>query len=152
MNANESAPHPYELSARLGAKAHLLGLRLTRLDAREGAGAYEDGPYDISADLTPSYVTPAHLLIYTFDFTVKVMRGRRNALKVRAVYEVAFHVPDEDFTEDEYTAFGSTTAVRVVHPYLRRQINDLTHEFAMDPAVIDLLRVGLPDPIKSVRR
>lgn len=154
MSESESKSNPSErrlrLSARLGSRAHLLGLRTTRLEAREGSGAFGDQEYDVSIEVSPGFNVDESLLVYSFDFTVKLTNGRRNALKVRVAYEVAFWIPDDvNYRDEEFQAFGEATAVRVVHPYLRRQIHELTVDFALPATVIDLLRVQLSDPIAN---
>lgn len=147
-----SPRHPSEPSARLGATAHLLGLRLSKLDARQGAAAFDDGVKSMEVELAPNFwlADDGSMIVYTFEFVVRMKTGRRLALKVTAEYEIAFSIPSaESFDADELIAFGDTTARRVVHPYLRQQVHALTLAFGLAPAVMDLVRISLADPMSS---
>lgn len=129
-------------SARIGAKAELLGLRLSNLTARTGSAAFANTNLALQVAVSPKFYVDEGVLLYNFEFNVRVTSGRRLAWKLTAPYEVAFTVPAGfEASDEEYIAFGESTAMRVAFPYLRQLVNSLSLEFAMPPALLGLIRV-----------
>jgi preprotein translocase subunit SecB len=139
-------------AGRVAAKADLLDIRAVRLDAALVSGNVEP-PYDVVVEIDPSYdASPfaegGWIVVYSLAYQVRVQRDEELTAMANVVYNAAYSCRTEDEPSDaELEAFGDTTVVLALYPYLREFLHSTTARFNLGPLVMPLYR----EPVRRHR-
>ncbi|MHB8264001.1 MAG: hypothetical protein ACYDGY_09705 [Acidimicrobiales bacterium] len=139
--------------SRAASVLELQDLRLVKLTWEMLSGSVVP-PY--SFDLVPKlgYSHQDELVVFEVAYHFDVSSqddGTRTVLEGDVAYQVAYHLPDSVQLDGmDLSAFGNSTVLLAVHPFLRELLHGLTTRSGLPPLVLPLLRthINLPMPQK----
>lgn len=138
--------------------AELLDIRAVEIRSSLNAEAEGGSPYDVNVSIEPSFFTqPADeddpaagvLLLYSlwYDISLRPVGSEMTIADVGCRYNAAYHWSDADTPSDEeLRAFGETTVLLALYPYVRQLVHDITGRFNLDPLVMPLYKEPLKPP------
>jgi hypothetical protein len=138
------------LAARIAGGGELLDIRAVRF-AADLEDPSVDPPYDVGVEMSPTYDLRAigdegrlWLAVFSVDYDLKVMSEDITAARLQCTYTAAYQLRmSSEPSDDELTAFGDTTVMLAMYPYLRQFAQDATARFNLLPVVMPLYREPL---------
>lgn len=145
------------MAARVAGGTDLLDIRAVEIRAELLGGADAESPYDVGVSIEPSFSIESassdpeagQLLLYSlwYDVEIRPVGGDEPVATVGCRYNAAYHWRHEDTpSDDELRAFGETTVLLALYPYVRQLVHDMTGRFNLDPLVMPLYKEPLKAP------
>jgi hypothetical protein len=135
-------------AARVAAKAELVSITLVDLTARldEGLSA-SDAPVLSALEAQAGNVRDGVSLRYRADYTIALKHDEQQVARITCSFVVQYQVP-EDFEaeESEYEAYGLTTVMFALHPFVRELVHATTSRLSLPPVTLDVLRLPMVLP------
>lgn len=101
-----------------------------------------DPPYDLSVVINPSAEIKGTSLRYDVSYSVSCTKETAQVLALTCVYQVSYLVQEETrLDQADIDAFGSTTAVLTLHPYMRELLADMSGRAGLPPIILGTMRV-----------
>lgn len=142
-------------AARIAGGAELVDIRAVEISAELGEVPDTESPYDVRVEVKPSYwaqpdegpdEAAGHVLVYSFMYDVKLVPvgAEQPAAVIGCRYNAAYHWRSSDVpAEDELRAFGETSVLLALYPYVRQLVHDITGRFNLDALVMPLYKEPL---------
>ncbi|WP_093765633.1 hypothetical protein [Streptomyces sp. F-7] len=138
-----------EQSALVGVHAHLSDISILELHGKvlDPEAAEELAPInELNSSVAVGLTEDSLMYRFKHEFTVKG-KGDKDAVYLCIEVGAAFDVSsagnaEEAFSVEAVNAFGRTTAVAAIYPYLRASISDLTGRLGCSHMTMDLLILG----------
>ncbi|MFG3003989.1 hypothetical protein [Streptomyces calvus] len=135
-----------EQSASVGTHARLSDISILELHGKvlDAEAAEELTPInELNSSVTVGLTEDSLMYRFKHEFTVKG-KNNKDALYLCTEVGVIFDVSsagnaEEAFSAEAVNAFGRTTAIAAVYPYLRASISDLTGRLCSSHMTMDLL-------------
>lgn len=126
--------------ASLDALAELQGIRLSALELKLMAQVLEP-PYDLDVVIKPSAEVKGASLRYDVQYSVSSTKAELAVLSVSCTYQVSYSLPeDAPIDRDEIKAFGSTTVLTTLHPYVRELLADVSARAGLPSITLGSIR------------
>lgn len=142
-NSSGMSKVTYEVG-RLAAAAELESLVLTEMSF-ERSEALPEPPYSIELAAAPSAkLGESRDLVYEVGYEI-VGTGEDDVrvLDLRCKFQVAYDLKnDVEPGQDAIEAFGETTVLFTLHPYLRQLTHDITSRSGLPPLLLSLLKIN----------
>jgi hypothetical protein len=145
---------PRLLAGRLAGCAELHDVRLVRLSSELSDGSL-DPPFSVKVEVEPAcqvegFEDGVWQAFYTFSYRVDLSTDDGPVAHVECKLQSAygFRTPDAP-QEIELVAFGETTVVLGLHPYLRELIHGITARFGIGPVVLPVYRQPIRRPANA---
>ena len=147
MTTDNDSKTVQQLAGRIGASVQLQGIVLRELNWSLPEQLIPGG---LSIDLRPEFeaqaATSPGLLIYKIRTEISaVVPDEVEIFHFRAVHQLVFSFPEGlEFTREEVEAFGSTSAMFMVFPYVREALQGTAAKAGMPNILLQPLRLPVP--------
>ncbi|GAB7109287.1 hypothetical protein JCM4814A_76010 [Streptomyces phaeofaciens JCM 4814] len=138
-----------KLAASVGSHARLEDIRVLEIHGKvlDPQAAEELSPVSqLNTTVTVAVTEDSLLYRFRHEFTIKG-KDEKDAVHISLELGIIFNVSrarnaEIKFSEEAVTAFGRSTAMLAVYPYIRSAVSDLTVRLGCPPATLDLLALG----------
>jgi preprotein translocase subunit SecB len=135
------------LAGRIGASAQLatIGLRVLHWTAYDVPVSEPSPPIDTNADYNIEHGTGDGFVRYRVTLKLHALTEGQLLFELEAAYDAIFQLPEgQEYSDDEFQAFGQVSVFFMLYPYLRSLVHRVTVEGGFPPLILQPIRVGFP--------
>jgi preprotein translocase subunit SecB len=101
-------------------------------------------PYDLGIVINPSVDVKGSRLHYEIRYKVSAKKQDTSVLALDCTYQISYNIPEDAQAEqNEIEAFGSTTVLFTIHPYVRELVANISARAGLPPIMLGAMRLPL---------
>jgi preprotein translocase subunit SecB len=121
--------------------AELHGIRLQSL-AFELSQLTLDPPYDFAVTINPGYIAGDTSVRYDVAYVVSGTKDGAQVLTLECTYQASYGLPDDaEVSRADIEDFGASGVLRMLHPYLRELVADVSARAGLPPITLGSMRL-----------